>query len=141
MAEEIHQFDCVITHGTAKSSPLTIPMALPLYQVDSIDVQVPPGPAGLMGFYLELGTQQWIPWERGTWIVWDDHIATWALDDSPSSETWALVGYNTGAYDHTVTVRFHLNAVATPTAPLPLEAPIPQVNIIESGVTFEPVLL
>ena len=109
MAEEIHQFDCTIPAGTTIAAPVTIPMVLPLYEIDSIDVQVPPGPNGVVGFYLELGSQQWIPWEAGTWLVWDDRTENWPLDSQPSSETWALVGYNNGVYDHTVSIRFHLN--------------------------------
>lgn len=110
MAEEVHQFSCTIPAGTAKSSPHRVPMTMPHYEVVSIDLEVPPGPSGLMGFYLELGSNQWIPWEMGEWIVWNDRTESWDIDNSPNSETWALVGYNTGAYDHTVQVRFHLNS-------------------------------
>lgn len=110
MSEEIHAFSCTIPAGTAQATPITIPMPLPLYTVDSIDLDVPPGPGGTMGFYLELGSQQWIPWEAGEWIVWDDRAENWPLSSQPSSESWALVGYNNGTYDHTVRIRFHLSA-------------------------------
>lgn len=83
-------------------------MPLPLYGVESIDVEVPSGPSGLMGFYLALSGQQWVPWEMGQWITWDNQSRNWPLSNQPTSEGWELVGYNTGVYSHAVTVRFHL---------------------------------
>lgn len=136
MAEEVHQFSCTIPAGTPKSSPHTVSMAMPHYEVVSIDLEVPPGPSGLMGFYLEIGKQQWIPWEAGEWIVWNDRTESWDIDNAPTSETWALVGYNTGVYDHTVQVRFHLNAATTVTG-----ATKTTETFIVDGVSYTGVLL
>lgn len=127
MADEIHGFACKIPAGTLKSAPVTIAMPLNLYEVESIDVEVPAGPAGLMGFYLELSGQQWIPWEMGQWITWDNQSRNWPLTNQPTSSGWALVGYNTGTYDHTVTVRFHLNAVSSAG-----DSPAPSITIVSS---------
>jgi len=89
-------------------------MPLNLYEIESIDLEVPPGPSGLMGFYLALSGQQWIPWETGEFIVWDDYRDNWPLTDQPTSSGWEVHGYNLDEYDHSVVVRFHLNIVTSP---------------------------
>jgi len=117
VADEVHQFTCTIPAGTPKSAPVTIEMPLNLYEVTSIDLDVPPGPAYLMGFYLALSGQQWLPWEMGEWIVRDNWSKSYSLTNQPTSEGWQLVGYNTGAFDHSVAVGFHLAVVGAPAAP------------------------
>jgi hypothetical protein len=118
MADEVHQFLCTIPAGTPKSSLYVTKMPLNLYSVDQIDVEVPPGPSGQMGFYLALSGQQWIPWEAGTFIVWNGQSDSWPLTNQPTSAGWELHGYNLGAYPHSVTVRFHLSAIVNPTPPV-----------------------
>lgn len=118
MADEILQFACTIPAGTLKSAPVTIPMAMTLYDVESVDVEVPSGPAGLMGFYLAIGAEPWIPHAQNSWIVWDNQSKNWPLSNQPTSYGWNLVGYNTGKYNHTITVRFHVTSVSpSPSAP------------------------
>lgn len=112
MADELIQFACTIPAGTAITAPVTIPMSMDLWEVESIDVEVPTGPSGLMGFYLAIGDEPWIPHAMDEWIVWDNQSKNWSLSNQPTSYGWNLVGYNTGIYDHTVTVRFHVNAVS-----------------------------
>lgn len=129
MADEIDQFTCKIPAGTLKSAPVVIPMPMNLYEIDSIDVEVPTGPAGLMGFYLALSGEQWIPHKRGEWVVWDNQSKNWPLTNQPTSSGWSLVGYNTGKYDHNVTVRFHLLIVTTASV-----APTSSITIISSPV-------
>lgn len=114
MAAEVHQFSATIPAGTPKSSLAVVNLPLTYYDVESIDLEVPPGPAGLMGFYLALSGQQWLPFEAGQFLIWDDRFASWALTEQPTSYGWELHGYNTDVYDHTVTVRFHLNVPASP---------------------------
>jgi len=127
MAAEIHQFTVTIPALTAMSSPVTIDLALDYFDIESVDLEVPPGPAGLMGFYLARSGQQWIPYEAGEFIVWDDRFDSWTLEDQPTSAGWEVVGYNTDVFDHVVVVRFHVNIIGAAPAPPP-----PVVNIISS---------
>lgn len=137
MATLIRQFTATIPSGTAMDDPATIPLDIPALVVESIDLEVPHGPAGLMGFYLSLGGQQAIPWDVGEWIVWDGRADSWPISDYSTAGTWAVVGYNLGDYDHDVTVRFHITdqaATNVPTTPAVTfggtEPPSPGASVI-----------
>lgn len=120
MAQEVHQFTATIPAGTSIDDPIVIPLEIAYYELETLDIQVPPGPNGLMGFYLALDDQQWLPWEQGQWLVMNDRTEEWNLDEQIINGTWNLVGYNNGVYDHTVTIRFHVDPVdntATQVAP------------------------
>ena len=136
MAAEIHGFTAIIPASTPKSALVVIPLPLNNFEIESIDVEVPPGPAGLMGFYLAISGQQWIPWESGEFMVWDDREKSWPLNDQPTSEGWQVVGYNLDAYDHEVVVRFHVNVPASP-----LVTTGPSVTFITTNVTAQPALV
>jgi hypothetical protein len=118
VASIIHQFTAVVPANTAKATPYVYKMQLPTEQIDTVDLEVPPGPQGLMGFYLAYSNQQIIPFEAGQYIVWDDYRDTWELDDYPTAGSWSIVGYNLDAANsHEVVVRFHDDQVAAPTVP------------------------
>ena len=120
MAAEIHGFTAVIPANTSKTALAVVKLPLGLYDIESIDLEVPPGPSGLMGFYLALSGQQWIPWESGEFLVWDDREKSWPLNNQPTSYGWEVHGYNLDTYDHDVIVRFHVNIVtASPAIPNP----------------------
>lgn len=140
MASEVHQFSATIPAGTPTSAPVTIELGQANYEIESIDLEVPPGPSGLMGFYIALSEQQWIPWEMGEYIIWNDRTESWQTENQVVNGGWEVVGYNLGMYDHAVIVRFHTNPIPSPVAP-DVAPVIPQVNIVESGVVFTPVLL
>lgn len=129
MAAEVHQFTITVPPGTPITAPTTTPIGLPNYEVERLDLQVPAGPAGLMGFQISLNGQQWLPWETGQWLVWDKHDDSWPLVDQPNLGAWSVVAYNTGVYPHKIYVRLHVNplTIAAATA-------APSVNIITSGV-------
>lgn len=120
MASIIRQFTRSIPANTAQATPVTLGISFPVEQVLSVDLEVPPGPAGLMGFYLAVSGQQLIPFETGEWLVWDDVRASWPLNDYPVTGAWSLVGYNTDIYPHQVVVRFHDQPVAAATSAAPL---------------------
>ena len=112
MAVEVHQYTVTIPANTPKAALVTVPIALEYFEIESIDIEVPPGPSGLMGFYIARSGQQWIPYEVGEFLVWDDRFDSWRLSDQPTGQGWQVVGYNLDVYDHDVTVRFHVNTVA-----------------------------
>lgn len=125
MASEVHQFSAVIPAGTPFSAPVTIELGQANYEIESVDLEVPPGPSGLMGFYVALSGQQWLPWEMGEWIIWNDRTESWLTNDQVTNGGWEIVGYNNGVYDHMVTVRFHVNPIVYDTTPV-----VPQITII-----------
>jgi hypothetical protein len=119
VAQEVHQFSCTIDPGTTPDSPAVFPLEIAYYDLESLDLEVPPGPNGLVGFYIALSGQEWFPWEQGEWIIWNDRTENWPTNDQSINGTWQLIGYNLGQYEHTVTVRFHVNPIDTQATPTP----------------------
>lgn len=119
MALRIFQYSATIPAGTPKSAPITVPIDLDGWDLQRLDLQVPPGPSYLMGFAVFNNGVQWFPQSPGEWIVWDDRAESWYPTEQPNGGGWSVVGYNTGTYDHTVTTIWHVNlpATALPTVP------------------------
>lgn len=110
MAQLIHQYTATIAAGTQINALQVVNIPLPEEVIVSIDIEVPPGPAGLMGFYLANSGQQMIPFESNEFIVWDDRFDTWYLDNFLTTGSWSVHGYNLDAYNaHSITLRFHDN--------------------------------
>jgi hypothetical protein len=141
MATEFHQFSATIPAGTDINSPISIPLEQANYEIESIDLEVPPGPSGLMGFYIALGDTPWLPWESNTWIVWDDRADSWPTENQIVNGGWNVVGYNAGKYDHTVTIRFHTNPIPVATDDTYTPYVPPTVVINSTPLVQEPVLL
>jgi hypothetical protein len=140
MATEIHQFNATIPAGTLSSAPITVSLGQANYEIESVDVEVPNGPNGLMEFYIGLSGQQWIPFEQGTYIRWNDRSGSWNTENQTVNGGWEVTGFNTGTYDHTVTVRFHTNPIPDPPS-ASTDQVIPNVTIISAAGVVEPVIL
>ena len=138
MALRVFQFDCLIPAGTLPSALHTVPIQLDNWELESIDLDVPPGPSGLMGFYVSNNGVQWFPQSPGSFLVWDNKVQSWPVEGQPNASGWAVVGYNTGFYPHTVTVRFHVNTPSN--LPATPAYPVLQVNTTPAPAT-EPVTL
>ena len=122
MAYRVFQYPATFSTGTSASSPATVALPFTNYDLDAIGVDVPAGPAGHVGFYIANNGVPWFPY-TGDWLIWDNHSDTWPVSDQPHAGGWAVVGYNTGAYPHTIRVRFHADPIsadvasATPSSP------------------------
>lgn len=116
MAYRVLQFVATIPANTPTSALHTVDLDLDNWVLEQLDLEVPPGPAGLMGFYVANNGVQWIPASAGTFLIWDDVQQSWPFSDQPDASGWSIVGYNTGTYDHSITVRFHVNPPAQPAA-------------------------
>lgn len=112
MALRVYQFTVTIPAGTLKTAPQTTSLDIDGWDLETLDLEVPPGPAGLMGFYVANNGVQWIPQGAGEWLVWDDVSKSWPLIEQPNASGWEIVGYNLGDYDHDVIVRMHVNLPA-----------------------------
>lgn len=138
MALRVLEFAVTIPAGTAKSALEVTPLDLDNWEVEVLDLEVPPGPSGVMGFYVANNGVQWVPFTKGAFLVWDDVRASWPLQGQPNASGWQLVGYNEGQYDHTVTVRFHVGQPKTAAA-IPT---VPSFTFVGSGIAEpEPILL
>lgn len=109
MAERVLQHTATIPAGTARNAPVTVALPFDNWEVESVDLEVPPGPAGCMGFYLANNGQWWVPRSPGEFLVWDDRCESFYATGWPVAGGWQIVGFNLGDYDHTVVVRFAVN--------------------------------
>lgn len=138
MAQYVLQFSATIPAGTPKTAPVTIALPLDNWDIEQIDLEVPTGPAGLMGFYVANNGVQWIPATPGAFLVWDGVNQSWPFTDQPNASGWAIVGYNTGVYQHNVTIRFHVN----PTSAAAPAAAAPTITFVSSDTpASDPVTL
>lgn len=114
MSDRVEYFDATIPAGTPVGSPVTLPMVFDQGNVTQIEVKIPPGPSGNVGFHIQAGGSQYVPRTLGAWIIADDDYLIWPMDNAINSGSWALSGYNTDIYDHTLYVSFHVNELQAP---------------------------
>lgn len=128
MAVEVRQFQVTTPAGQAIASPLITSLAMPARTVRHIRVRIPPGPRGNLGFSIGMTGVPVIPINVGTWIVADDEVMEWDVDNAPSSGAWQLISYNLGKLPHTVYLQFNLDlppgqsTAATPLSPVTVTA-------------------
>lgn len=116
MATEIRVFDFTIPAGTSAAAPAFLDVSFPPRIVQAIQVVIPPGPSGLVGWRILCSDVTVIPYLSADWVITAAENITWPVESYPDSGSWQVQGYNTGTQDHTVYFRFLLEPV-TPTSP------------------------
>lgn len=106
MSDEVQYFAPTIVAGTPKSAPLTFSLAMPARTVRHVRIRFPPGPRGNVGIQLAMAGVNVIPVTAGAFIVADDEVIEWDVDNAPNSGAWQMIGYNTGALPHTIYLSF-----------------------------------
>lgn len=114
-ARLIYAFAVTIPAGTPQSAPVTVDCMFDPAAVSEVDITIPPGPSGLVGFQLWVLGGQVIPSNQGGWIVGDNRVIPWQVEGQPDSGAWQVVGYNTDIYDHTLYLEFQV----TPAGSIP----------------------
>jgi hypothetical protein len=138
VAYRVLPFQVTIPPGTPVAAPFSQAIDLNNWEIESVDLEVPSGPNGLMGFQVTNNGVAWIPYGDQEWIVWNDHSENYPLQDQPTGQGWGVVGYNLGTNPHTVTLRFHVN----PTDPTADQAPVvPQVTFVTTPTAAAGVVL
>jgi hypothetical protein len=106
VAVEVYEFAVIIPASTPLAAPLTFNLGMPTRVVDEVEIVIPPGPRGEVGFQLGSGSSQIIPRAPGQFVVSDSETIHWPLEGQIDSGAWSLIAYNTGAFNHTIRVRF-----------------------------------
>lgn len=106
MASRIEQFQCTIAAGTAIATPQTFPLTFNRGIVQKLEITVPPGPSGLVGFQITHSGSVIIPYNSATFIVTDNEHIEWDVENYPTGSAWGLRGYNLDVYAHSIFVRF-----------------------------------
>jgi hypothetical protein len=109
MAQEFRRFAVTIPAGTAKSAHASYDLSFGARIVRKIEIRVPPGPRGEVGFAIGAAGQAVLPVQAGQYIVTDDEVIPWELDGFWDSGSWTMFAYNTGVFDHTLEVRFEVD--------------------------------
>ena len=126
-ATELRTFEVTVPAGTAKTAPVTTALSMPSRIVDRLEVRIPPGPNGSVGWAFTMGGQRVFPFAKDTWVVADDETIPVPTEGAPDTGAWQLMAYNTGRWDHTLYVRAWLRSPAerqpvVSIVPLDLEA-------------------
>jgi hypothetical protein len=106
MASRIETFDVVVPGQTAIATPQTTALDFDMGVVQRIEILIPPGPSGLVGFRIMHSGRSVIPYDTSKWVVADDEVIKWDTENYPVGSAWALQAYNLDAYDHTLYLRF-----------------------------------
>lgn len=125
MSQLVYGFVVTVPAGTAKDAAWTEDVAFPPAVVNTIEVRVPPGPRGNMGFAIGSGGTAVMPFNHGEWIVTDDEKIVWAVDDQFDSGAWQVLAYNVGQFPHDIYIRFLCDPASgrpMQTVPAPLPA-------------------
>lgn len=118
--------------NTAIATPLTTPINMGDVYCYSVEVFIPPGPVGDMGFYLTNAGLQILPWSQQlSWFVADNYDHTFPMGLELGSSL-SCVSYNTGGYPHTVYFRFLIEPIASYLA-APGGAPLAQLDLSGLG--------
>lgn len=125
MADRIEPFAITVPAGTLSTAHAEFPLSFNDGRVDRLEIRIPPGPSGLVGFRIAHSGQQVIPYTGAEWIIGDNEPLDWDMDNYPTGGAWELWAYNTDIYDHTLYLRFHVTEIpgqaVTPVAPIPIE--------------------
>jgi len=124
VANRIEPFSVTIPAATAIATPQTTALVFDDGIVRHMDITVPPGPSGLVGFVVVYNVQTVIPYKGSNWIIADDRVIPWDLDGFPTGRGWGLRGYNLDANPHTIYLEFHVDEIPVTPARLPAIIPI-----------------
>lgn len=114
MADRIETPAIVVPAGTTVAAPQTTALTLRDAVLERIEVRVPPGPSGLVGFAFLHSGQQVIPFRAGDWIITDDELLDWATENYPTGNKWSFRAYNIDVYQHTMYLRLHFREIVSP---------------------------
>lgn len=115
MAERVEPFVITVPAATLSIAPLDFATAFTDAIVARVDITIPPGPSGLVGFQIVHIGQSVIPATGNTFIIADDQYMSWQIEGFPTATGWAVRAYNEDVYDHSLHVQYHLNEIPSGT--------------------------
>lgn len=115
----VYPYDVTIPAGTSKNAPLVTLTQFEPNVVERIDWLFPDGCNGLVGIRIGAQGVSVIPWNVNAWLIRSGDSGGYDVEDMHTTGDWSVIGYNTGAYPHTVHVTFRVHRI--PPKPVPLD--------------------
>ena len=137
MSAEIRSYTISVPAGTPIAAPVEVDCTFPPRAVDRVEIIVPPGPNGVLGFYIANSGVQVIPYDSDDWIISNDEKIVWDLDSQITSGSWQVFAYNTGVNNHTFYVRFLLSLIPDSTNTTDVSQPL-DLSSLGSGSLTDP---
>jgi hypothetical protein len=128
VAERIEAPPVTVPAGTAIATPQTTALTWLDGRIVRIEIRVPRGAAGLVGFQIGHSNQVIIPHDPTQWIIGEGETLDWDVDNYPTGAKWFVRAYNTGRYAHTLYFRFHLVELVSARA-----GTLPPLSIVAVG--------
>lgn len=136
MADRIEVFDVTVPTGTTVAAPQTTALEFADGIVTDIEILIPPGPSGFVGFRFAYGGQPIIPHTVNEFIIASGEVIKWPIRNFPTGRKWQLQAHNTDIFNHTIHLRFLITELSVPVRRLPDIVPIPipgDVELASSG--------
>lgn len=105
MATRVEVFQITIPRFTLETSPVDTALNFLPGTVDQIQVMIPPGPSGRVGFAIFHSNQQVIPFADGEFVIADGEVLTWPIERYPVNRGWVVRAFNEDAFEHTLFFR------------------------------------
>lgn len=114
MSAEYRTHQVTTPVGVTAANPQVTALPMPARIVRFVEVRVPPGPNGNLGFAFGAAGQPIIPYNIGAFIITSDEMLHWDLSNQITSGAWQVFTYNTGNFPHTIYIRFGLDLPQPP---------------------------
>lgn len=110
-----YTFAVTIPAGTLQSAPLVTSTQFETNEVKRIEWVFPGGCNGVVGIQIGARSVQVLPSGQGQFHVRSGAAEGIDVEELPNTGDWSVIGYNTGAFPHTVQVTFHVNRISPKT--------------------------
>jgi hypothetical protein len=118
VATRIEVANVTVAALTLQAAPQITPFTFDDGRVDAVEIVVPDGPSGLVGFQIRHSKQVIIPYDGFTFITTNDEVIHWPLETFPVAQKWDVVIYNTDQFPHTLSFRWLItDEIFAPTLP------------------------
>jgi hypothetical protein len=102
-------FQVTIPPGTLQAAPLVTPTTFEANEVEHIEWLFPHGCVGLVGIQIGARAVPVLPPNGVNWYRRSGSASGIAVTDMPVTGDWSVIGFNTGAFAHTVDVTFKVH--------------------------------
>lgn len=113
-----YTFDVTIPAGTPIANPLVTPTIFETNVVRRIEWRFPGGCNGQVGIQIGARSVPVLPPVAGQYFVRSGTVQGYDLEDMPNTGDWSVIGYNLGAFPHTIHVVFLVNRIQPSTPDL-----------------------